>query len=92
MNKKLAYTIITISFLVILGYLFFNQNGFLKEIKANNEISSIENYIDSMNVKIRQLNKENNLLQNSKTKIEEVAREKYNLRGKNEKVLDIEIK
>ncbi len=92
MKKSIALIIILLSFLVLAAYLFFNENGFLREIKFNKEIRGIQSAIDSTNTRIANLKKEIDSLKTSKTKIERVARERYNFRAKDEKVLDIEIK
>ena len=92
MKKSVATVIIALSLLGMLSYLFFNENGFMKEIKVENEIKEIQSGIDSTNLRIVNLRKEIDSLKTDKTKIEHIARERYNFRGKNEKVLDIEVK
>ena len=92
MKKSIAAIVIIFSIFAAAAYLFFNKNGFSREMKVNNEIAGIQSAIDSTNSEIASLKKEIDSLKTNKSKIEHVAREKYNFRGKNEKVLDIEVK
>ncbi len=92
MNKSIAIVIIVVSVLAMGAYLLFNEYGFIKEVDVKKEISEVQSGIDSTNMRIVNLKKEIDSLKTNREKIEHVARERYNFRGKNEKVLDIEVK
>lgn len=77
-------------FLAVFAFLFFNENGILKYIKLRNEISNLENEINKTEEKLKQLQTEIDSLQKSDYKIEQVAREKYNMLKPNEKVFRVE--
>lgn len=77
-------------FLAVFAFLFFNENGILKYIKLRNEISNLENEINKTEEKLKQLETEIDSLQKSDYKIEQVAREKYNMLKPNEKVFRVE--
>jgi len=71
-------------------YLIFNPNGLIKFIKLKNEISSL-------NEDIEKLSRENTTLQNEidslkneiPAKIEQVAREKYDMIKEGERVIEV---
>lgn len=77
-------------FLAVFAFLFFNENGILKYIKLRNEISNLEKEINKTEEKLKQLQTEIDSLQKSDYKIEQVAREKYNMLKPNEKVFRVE--
>lgn len=64
-------------FLVIFLFMFFSQNGLYTRIKLENEISELENNIQSKKENILDLQREKKLLKKDTLAIEKVAREKY---------------
>ncbi|MCX7876866.1 MAG: septum formation initiator family protein [Melioribacteraceae bacterium] len=93
MKSKLIFKII-IAVLIISSsiFLYFNENGFKKFLKTKQELQSIEDQIQKNEAEIFRLKNEIDSLNNSKTKIEKVAREKFHMSKKNEKVFLIEEK
>jgi cell division protein FtsL len=92
MKKKWAFALIGIVVIALVVYLFINEYGFNKRYEKEAAIEKINNNIDSAKVEIAKLKTEIDSLRVSKSRIEQVAREKYNFRSPNEKVLDIEVK
>ena len=73
-------------------FLFFNDSGVLKYVSVKNKIDNIDSEIKKTETKINDLDMEIDSLQNSNVKIEQVAREKYNMQRADEKVFKIEEK
>jgi cell division protein FtsB len=92
MKKSWAIILIGTVVLALVVYLFINEYGFNKRFDKEAAIAQINNEIDSTKVEIATLKREIDSLKTSKSTIEHVAREKYNFRSPNEKVLDIEVK
>lgn len=76
--------------LAVVAFLFFNEYGIMKYLKLKGEISDIEKQISDADNQLRALQAEIDSLKTSNVKIEKVAREKYNMLRKNEKVLKVE--
>jgi len=76
--------------LAVFAFLFFNENGILKFIKLKKEIGNLEDEINKAEERLKQLQTEIDSLQKSDFKIEQVAREKYNMLRRNEKVFKVE--
>jgi cell division protein FtsB len=93
-NKKklLLYLFITIIVLGLL-YIFFNERGMIKYF-------GLKSQVDSMQVELEQIKLENERLKNEidslqkkiPAKMEQVAREKYNMKREGETVIEIEEK
>lgn len=93
MKSKLIIRIIFLIFIVAsILYLYFNENGIKKYLKVKNELRQIEEQIQKNEEEIFRLKNEIDSLNNSKEKIEKVAREKFHMSKKNEKVILIEEK
>lgn len=91
-NKLLRYLFIAV-LIVGIGFLFFNDSGFVKYLKLksevdelNKEVISRENENKDREAEIDSLEKKN------PAKIEKVAREKYGMMKKGEKVIRVEEK
>lgn len=91
-KSNLSLYIFIIVLAAIASFLLFNDYGLLKYLRLKSEINELnsdiersQKIIDSLGIEIKELN-ENDL------KIEEVARERYNMKRPNEKVLKIEEK
>jgi cell division protein FtsB len=91
-NKLLKKIIIIIILLGSLAFLFFNENGILKYLKTKNELKHLDQELRKAVEKVNALEKEIDSLKTSKKKIERVAREKFHMMKKNEKVFKIEEK
>ena len=92
MSRKVFIGILSLATLLALGYLFFEDYGFLRKIKLDSQIDSLKSEIAFSEKTIKKLNSEIDSLKNNYDKIERVAREKYNFRKANEKVIDVEIR
>ena len=93
MNKKLVIKImVAVLLAVVCGFLILNENGLLKYIKARKELTQMDMQIKNAEERLKALDKEIDSLQTSKQKIEKVAREKFHMMKKNEKVFLVEEK
>lgn len=91
-NKLLKKLIIILILLGSLAFLFFNENGILKYLKTKSELKHLDQELRKAVEKVNALEKEIDSLKTSKEKIERVAREKFHMMKKNEKVFKIEEK
>lgn len=90
-TRRKIYNLIFFSFLIIAFiYLFFNDNGIFKYLKAKNEIRKLEVEIRKAELKLHALQLEIDSLKFSKEKIEKVAREKYHMSKPTELVIKVE--
>lgn len=93
LNKKIIVRIlISIFFGSGLFYLFFNENGILKYLKLKSEINKLNEDISNADMRIKNLEVEIDSLLSNKVKIEQVARERYNMMLPTENALRIEEK
>lgn len=91
-GKTLKYFIFLL-FAVAIGFLFFNESGFLKYLKLKSELNEL-------NEQLEDRKKQNNIRQTEidslerkiPQKIEQVAREKYGMVKRGEKVIKVEEK
>ncbi|MFO7446472.1 MAG: septum formation initiator family protein [Ignavibacteriaceae bacterium] len=91
LNKKLNIYIISVIFLIGILFLFFNDFGVLKYMKLQNEVNDLNQQIEEIQAENTRLQKEiDSLKQNIPAKIEEVAREKYDMIREGEKAIKIE--
>jgi cell division protein FtsB len=88
-SKVLKRVIILLLALIALAFLIFNENGLLKYLKVKNELNELEQEIKSSEQKLKKLESEIDSLKNSKVKKEKVAREKFDMMKKNERVFRI---
>jgi cell division protein FtsB len=86
-NSKIKYIIYSTLFALIAAFLLLSENGLIKYWQLKNEIAKYRLQIDSAKTKIARLESEIDSLKNSLFKIEKVAREKYNIKKKGEKVI-----
>lgn len=89
-NKLFARIIIVVIVFGALAFLFFNENGVWKFLKLKSELTNLDQEINKTEVRLKALEAEIDSLKTSKIKIERVAREKFNMMKKNEKVFRIE--
>ena len=83
------YLYALVAFLII-AFIVFNSDGLLKYFSLKSQISEIEEQIEKVEAKLDSLNNEIELLKNSDKKIEQVAREKYNMHKPNETPIRVE--
>jgi len=91
-SKLIVRIILFVLFLGSMAFLYFNQNGLNKYLKVRKELKKIEEDIQKNESDIFRLQNEIDSLKTSKEKIEKVAREKFHMSKKNEKVFIIEEK
>ncbi len=91
-NKLIIRILIILIFLASISFLVFNENGILKFLKMKSEMNQLNDEISKAEDRLRTLNAEIDSLKTSREKIERVAREKFDMMKKNEKVFKIEEK
>ncbi|PKL82273.1 MAG: hypothetical protein CVV24_10965 [Ignavibacteriae bacterium HGW-Ignavibacteriae-3] len=92
-GKKLLFKIIFILIVMAtLTFLVVNENGLLKYLKLRGEVKNLNEELLKAEEKLRSLDSEIDSLRVSKAKIEKVAREKFSMMKKNERVFKIEAK
>lgn len=91
-NKLIIRILIILIFLASISFLVFNENGILKFLKMKSEMNQLNDEIVKAEDRLKTLNAEIDSLKTSREKIERVAREKFDMMKKNEKVFKIEEK
>lgn len=92
-GKKLLFKIIFVLIVVAtLTFLVINENGLLKYLKLRSEVKNLNEELLKAEEKLRALDSEIDSLRTSSAKIEKVAREKFSMMKKNERVFRIEEK
>ena len=91
-TKLLIRLVISVIFLAAVSFLVFNENGVLKFLKMKSEMNHLNDEILKAEERLETLKAEIDSLKTSKEKIEKVAREKFDMMKKNEKVFKIEEK
>lgn len=91
-NKLLRYTFFVIVLIGII-FLIFNESGFIKYLKLKSEVNQLNKEVKARD--LENINREaeiDSLEKKNPAKIEEVAREKYGMMKKGEKVIKVEEK
>jgi cell division protein FtsB len=92
-KKKLIYRIVLLTVtLAVLAFITFNEYGLLKYLHVKKELKQLNEEILRSEERIKAMEAEIDSLKTSKDKIEQVAREKFDMMKKNEKVFKIEEK
>ncbi len=91
-NNKLGLIILGLILVVLSSFILFNDYGLFKYLRLKSEINELNSDIERAQTIIDSLDHEIQLLKEDELKIEEVARERYNMKRSNEKVLKIEEK
>ena len=92
-SKKLIYRILFLTVtLAVLTFITFNEYGLLKYLHVKKELKQLNDEILRSEERIKAMEAEIDSLKTSKDKIEQVAREKFDMMKKNEKVFKIEEK
>jgi len=89
--QKVLKIVYAIFILLILVFLFINDNGFIKYFNLKKEITELEQRINNAQLHIDKLNSEIDSLQNNDYKIEQVARDKYRMKYESEIPVKINI-
>jgi len=91
-NKLLLYLFLAI---IILGwiYIFFNERGMVKYLNLKNQVDSIKIELENVKLDNERLKNEIDSLQKKiPAKMEQVAREKYNMKREGETLIEVEEK
>jgi cell division protein FtsB len=92
-SRKFILTIIGLIFIAGIFFLFFNEYGILKYIKLNNQVTELNEKIKEVERKNKKLQGEIDSLEKKvPAKIEQVAREKYNMKRQGETKIVVEEK
>ena len=91
-NKIARYSFLLL-LLIALGLLIFNNSGYIKYLKLKNEVKEIRNEVSAKELENKNLDAEiDSLEKKNPNKIEQVAREKYGMMKKGEKIIKVEEK
>ena len=90
-SNRLSKIAILIVIAAILVFLFFNEYGLLKYYSVNQKLNRIEDEIVEAEKEIVRLESEIDSLRNNLSKIEQLAREKFNMLRKSERAIKFEI-
>ena len=92
-SRKFILFITGVIFFAGVLFLLFNEYGLVKYIKLNNQVSELNEKIRAVEIENKRLQAEIDSLQNKvPAKVEEVAREKYNMMRPGEKKIVVEEK
>lgn len=91
-NKIARYAFILL-LLIGLGFLIFNDSGYIKYLKLKGEVKEIRNDVSEKEFENKNLEAEiDSLEKKNPAKIEQIAREKYGMMKKGEKIIKVEEK
>jgi len=92
-KNKIKYIIYFLIILIGLAYVLFNRYGILKYWKLENQYNELKEKISSIEKQNKILESEiDSLKKEIPAKIEKIAREKYNMKRKNEQVIKVKRK
>lgn len=83
--KIIVYTVV----MIISAYLIFNSNGLIKYLSLRSEISELETHIKSTEEDLTKIEQKIEMIKSNRDSIEKIAREKFNMKSKNESVIII---
>ncbi len=90
-KNKIKYFLFFLLGVAVVSYFLFNQYGMLKYIELKSEQAKIKNEIDQVEYENNLLRQRIDSLNSVDYTIEKVAREKYNLKRKGEKVIKVQV-
>jgi cell division protein FtsL len=91
-KNKFKLFIYFLIFIAAVSFFLFSRYGVLKYIDLLNQQEKLKSRIEEIETENKNLKSELDSLKSIDAKIEKVAREKYNMKRKNEKVIRIEEK
>lgn len=83
--KIIVYTVV----MIISAYLIFNSNGLIKYLSLRSEISELETHIKNTEEDLTKIEQKIEMIKSNRDSIEKLAREKFNMKSKNESVIII---
>lgn len=75
--------------MIISAYLIFNSNGLIKYLSLRSEISELETHIKNTEEDLTKIEQKIEMIKSNRDSIEKLAREKFNMKSKNESVIII---
>ena len=90
-RNKIKYVLFFLLGVAVVSYFLFNQYGMLKYIELKSEQAKIKSEIDQVEYENNLLRQRIDSLNSVDYSIEKVAREKYNLKRKGEKVIKVQV-
>ena len=91
-NKISRYAFILL-LLIGLGFLIFNNSGYIKYLKLKSEVKEIRKEESQKELENKNLQAEiDSLEKKNSIKVEQIAREKYGMMKKGEKIIKVEEK
>jgi len=92
-NKKKLVLYLFIAIIVLgLLYIFFNERGLIKYTGLKNQVDSMQVELEKIKLENQLKNEIDSLQKKIPAKMEQIAREKYNMKRKDETVIEIEEK
>lgn len=73
--------------ILITSYLIFNDNGLIKFLQLRSELSSIQMQIKSTEEDLISIENKIQMMKSNRDSIEKIAREKFNMKSEQEKVI-----
>ncbi len=73
--------------ILITSYLIFNDNGLIKFLQLRSELSSIQIQIKSTEKDLISIENKIQMMNSNRDSIEKIAREKFNMKSEQEKVI-----
>ena len=90
-RKKIFLYVFFIIILTGIFFLFFNEHGIIKYVKLDNEVKSLNEQIGKLEEENMNLKNEIDSLKNEiPAKIEQVAREKYDMIREGERMIEVQ--
>ena len=90
---KSKYVLYTFVFIVVVGliYIFFNERGVVKYMGLKSRVDSIQVELEKVKLENERFKNEIDSLQKKiPAKMEQIAREKYNMKRESETVIEVE--
>lgn len=92
-KKKLIFYLFAAIIILGLMYILFNERGLIKYFSLENQVDSMQVELDKIKLENERLKNEIDSLQKKiPAKMEQVAREKYNMKREGETLIEIEEK
>jgi len=92
-KNKIARYAFLLLLLIALGFLIFNDSGYIKYLKLKSEVKEIRDEVSKKEIENKNLEAEiDSLEKKNPAKIEQIAREKYGMMKKGEKIIKVEEK
>jgi len=92
-NKKIVLYVFVFILVVGLIYIFFNERGLVKYMGLKSRVDSIQVELENVQLENERLKNEiDSLRKKIPAKMEEIAREKYNMKRKDETLIEVEEK